>query len=134
VTLASASPGAQGDHGGLGLVVRPLNANEEQQAGVSHGLLVEGVSGPAEQAGIQPGDILIAVDGKSVKQHRSGAWHSEERGQIGGLADSAWQQPHLRAGTGRLKTFLNFLSSKQCFAGPLAPLFYARSCRELVLH
>ena len=66
VTLASASPGAQGDHGGLGLVVRPLNANEEQQAGVSHGLLVEGVSGPAEQAGIQPGDILIAVDGKSV--------------------------------------------------------------------
>lgn len=66
VSLASASPGAQGDHGGLGLVVRPLNANEEQQAGVSHGLLVEGVSGPAEEAGIQPGDIVIAVDGKSV--------------------------------------------------------------------
>ena len=33
---------------------------------MSHGLLVEGVSGPAEQAGIQPGDILIAVDGKKV--------------------------------------------------------------------
>jgi serine protease Do len=66
VTLASASPGTHGDHGGLGLVVRPLNAAEQRQAGVTHGLLVEGVSGPAEDAGIQPGDILIAVDGKPV--------------------------------------------------------------------
>uniref|UniRef100_UPI0026153691 PDZ domain-containing protein n=1 Tax=Thiomonas sp. TaxID=2047785 RepID=UPI0026153691 len=66
VTLAAAGQGTHGEHGGLGLVVRPLNASEEQQAGVSHGLLIEGVSGPAEEAGIQPGDILIAVDGKSV--------------------------------------------------------------------
>jgi serine protease Do len=65
VTLAAATPGS-GEHGGLGLVVRPLNSNEEQRAGVSHGLLVEGVSGPAQQAGIQPGDIVIAVDGQSV--------------------------------------------------------------------
>ncbi len=65
VTLAAAGP-AKGEQGSLGLVVRPLTSNEEQKAGVNHGLLVEGASGPAEQAGIQPGDILLAVDGKSV--------------------------------------------------------------------
>lgn len=65
VTLAAAGPG-KGEQGSLGLVVRALTANEERQAGVNHGLLIEGVSGPAEEAGIQPGDILLAVDGKPV--------------------------------------------------------------------
>jgi serine protease Do len=41
---------------------------------VHHGLLVENVSGPAQEAGVQSGDILLAVDGQpvdSVQQVRS---------------------------------------------------------------
>jgi serine protease Do len=54
-------------HGGsLGLTVRPLNSDERQQAGVDHGLLVEDVSGPAARAGIQAGDVVLALDGKPV--------------------------------------------------------------------
>jgi serine protease Do len=64
MVLADAST-AEGGHG-LGLQVRPLKPTEEQQADVRHGLLVENVSGPAAQAGVQSGDILLAVDGKPV--------------------------------------------------------------------
>ena len=53
------------DHGRLGLAVRPLQPEERSQAGVD-GLLVEGVSGPAEAAGIQPGDVILAVNGSAV--------------------------------------------------------------------
>ncbi len=51
---------------GLGLQVRPLKPAEAQQADVHGGLMIESVSGPAEQAGVQSGDILLAVDGKPV--------------------------------------------------------------------
>jgi len=58
--LASAS----GDeHGKLGLAVRPLTPEERSQAGVPSGLLVEQASGPAADAGIQPGDIVLSADG-----------------------------------------------------------------------
>ncbi len=61
---------AEGGHGGaaqgLGLQVRPLKPVEAQQADVHSGLMIESVSGPAEQAGVQSGDILLAVDGKPV--------------------------------------------------------------------
>jgi serine protease Do len=57
-------PQSQG--GRLGLAVRPLSPNEQQQAHVHGGLLVEGVSGPAEDAGIQPGDIVLAANGQRV--------------------------------------------------------------------
>ena len=30
------------------------------------GLLVEGVSGPSEDAGIQPGDVILAANGERV--------------------------------------------------------------------
>ncbi len=52
--------------GRLGLSVRPLSDQERQQTGGSAGLMVEQVSGPAEQAGIQPGDVVLAVDGTPV--------------------------------------------------------------------
>ena len=70
--VADAGNGSSGH--GLGLQVRPLNPNEQAQAHVHNGLLVQGVAGPAEQAGVQPGDILLAIDGKpvdSVSQVRS---------------------------------------------------------------
>ena len=64
-TLASIEhPQQQG--GSLGLAVRPLTGDEQQQAHTHGGLLVEGVSGPSEDAGIQPGDIVLAANGQPV--------------------------------------------------------------------
>ncbi len=59
---ANASPQAR-----LGLAVRPLNPDERQQAGVSGGLIVEDVQGHAAEAGIQPGDVVLSVDGTPVQ-------------------------------------------------------------------
>ena len=50
-----------------GLAVRPLNPEERQQAGVSGGLLVEDARGHAAEAGIQPGDVVLSVDGTPVQ-------------------------------------------------------------------
>jgi serine protease Do len=55
------------DHGKLGIAVRPLTPEERQQAGVDGGLLVEDVSGPAAKAGVQSGDVVLALNGNSVK-------------------------------------------------------------------
>jgi len=54
------------DHGRLGLAVRPLNPDERRQVG-GKGLVVEEASGPAARAGIQPGDLLLAVNGTAVQ-------------------------------------------------------------------
>jgi len=51
----------------LGLALRPLNPEERRQAGVSNGLLVEDVRGRAAEAGIQPGDVVLSVDGTPVQ-------------------------------------------------------------------
>lgn len=51
----------------LGLSVRPLSTQELAQAQVKQGLLVEQVGhGPAALAGIQPGDVILAVNGDQV--------------------------------------------------------------------
>ncbi|MEO6080525.1 MAG: DegQ family serine endoprotease [Steroidobacteraceae bacterium] len=50
----------------LGLSVRPLTAQEKQQAHTAGSLVVEDVSGPAEQAGIQPDDIILGVGSTNV--------------------------------------------------------------------
>lgn len=52
---------------GLDLTVRPLTSGERAQAGVSQGLVVEAAHGNAAKAGIQPGDVLLAVDGTRVQ-------------------------------------------------------------------
>ncbi|MFO0583286.1 MAG: DegQ family serine endoprotease [Anaeromyxobacter sp.] len=61
-----ASAGAGEAHGKLGLSVRPLTPEERRQADLSGGVLVEGVSGPAARAGIQPGDVVLQVSGTPV--------------------------------------------------------------------
>jgi serine protease Do len=64
-TVASAArPQQQG--GSLGLAVRPLNQDEQQQTHTHGGLLVEGATGPSEDAGIQPGDVVLAANGQRV--------------------------------------------------------------------
>ncbi|HTY48433.1 MAG TPA: DegQ family serine endoprotease [Steroidobacteraceae bacterium] len=51
----------------LGLNVRPLTPDEKQQAQTEGSLVVENVSGPAAAAGVQPGDIILGVNGKPVR-------------------------------------------------------------------
>jgi len=61
---AQAQPG---EDGALGLAVRPLDRDEMRAAGVDHGLLIDGVSGPARLAGVEAGDVLLALNGQPVK-------------------------------------------------------------------
>ena len=50
----------------LGLRVRPLTSDERSQSGIQSGLLVERAQGAAARAGIQAGDVVLAVDGTAV--------------------------------------------------------------------
>ena len=52
--------------GKLGLALRPLQAQERRDAGVGAGLLVEDAVGAAARAGVQPGDVLVAINGTPV--------------------------------------------------------------------
>jgi serine protease Do len=65
-SVAEADSG-QTSQGKLGLALRPLNSEERQQAGVPGGLLVEDAQGRAAEAGIQPGDLVLAADGVAVQ-------------------------------------------------------------------
>ena len=56
-----------GDHGRLGVVVRSLNPDERRQAGIQGGVVVEDSAGPAADAGIQAGDLILALNGTPVK-------------------------------------------------------------------
>ena len=50
----------------LGLLLSLPKSKDEQSEGKPAGLIIEGVNGPAEHAGVQPGDLLLAIDGKQV--------------------------------------------------------------------
>jgi serine protease Do len=52
--------------GKLGLAVRPLTSQEQHQVNTQGGLLVEQAKGPAADAGLQQGDIVLAANGAPV--------------------------------------------------------------------
>jgi serine protease Do len=51
----------------LGLTVRQLDSQEKEQVQTTGTLVVEDVTGPAAAAGVQPGDIILGINGKRVK-------------------------------------------------------------------
>ena len=55
--------GDSGEAGKLGVLGRSLTPQERKQAGIPSGIVIEDVSGPAEAAGLQAGDLLLAVNG-----------------------------------------------------------------------
>ncbi|EHK65057.1 DegQ family serine endoprotease [Achromobacter arsenitoxydans] len=63
-TQASAD-GQEVQRGQLGLALRPLSPQEQQASG-SEGLLIERSIGPSAKAGIQPGDVLLSLNGVPV--------------------------------------------------------------------
>ncbi|HUN27532.1 MAG TPA: DegQ family serine endoprotease [Steroidobacteraceae bacterium] len=65
-TAAHAQPGHGADTARLGLSVRPLTPDEKQQVQTDGNLVVERATGPAAAAGVEPGDIILGVNGKRV--------------------------------------------------------------------
>lgn len=55
------------DKSRLGVAVRPLTPAERKQANINEGgLLVEDVAGPAAAAGIEPGDVILSLNGERI--------------------------------------------------------------------
>jgi len=50
----------------LGLALRQLDPMERRESGLASGLLVEDAGGAAAHAGVQPGDVLLSVNGRAV--------------------------------------------------------------------
>jgi serine protease Do len=63
--VADASAAVQ--PGQLGLGLRALTREERKEAKVDQGLVVENVAGPSAKAGIEPGDVLLAINGRPVE-------------------------------------------------------------------
>jgi serine protease Do len=61
-----AANGGVAEGGRLGVTVRPLSPAERSSAQVDGGLIVEEVAGPAAEAGIQPGDVVLSANGRPV--------------------------------------------------------------------
>ncbi|HEU4853136.1 MAG TPA: DegQ family serine endoprotease [Telluria sp.] len=50
----------------LPLALRPLEPIERRRSGIANGLVIEDAGGAAIDAGVMPGDVLLAVNGKLV--------------------------------------------------------------------
>jgi len=66
---ASPHPSPQTREAHFGLAVRSLSSAEREHYNLSAGVLVEDVESrsAAERAGIRPGDVILAIDGRTVK-------------------------------------------------------------------
>jgi serine protease Do len=65
--VASAPQAVKPAGGKLGLAVRPLTSDEKAALKSEGGVVVEGASGPAAVAGIHQGDVILALNGETVK-------------------------------------------------------------------
>lgn len=50
----------------IGLIVRPLEETELQEYGLESGVMVESADGAAAEARLQPGDIIISINGQEI--------------------------------------------------------------------
>lgn len=57
---AAAAPADGGDR--LGLTMHALSDDERRATGLAVGMMVDAVHGPAERAGIQPGDVVLEIN------------------------------------------------------------------------
>jgi len=64
--VAATSDRAEQASSRLGLSLRPLDPNERRESGIANGLLIEDAGGAAQSAGVQPGDVLLSVNGYAV--------------------------------------------------------------------
>ncbi len=65
-TKADATAPSKLPTGRLGLSLRPLQAHEMRESGITAGLVVEAVTAAAGRAGLQTGDLLLAINGRPV--------------------------------------------------------------------
>ena len=64
--VAANERGDAQEGGKLGLSVRPLTPQERRAAGIDSGLLVEDVAGPALEADVRPGDVIVGANGQRI--------------------------------------------------------------------
>jgi serine protease Do len=66
-TAAAERSQAAPETGKLGLAVQDLTAEQKDQLEVKGGVVVGAVQGPAAKAGIQEGDVVLAVNGEPIQ-------------------------------------------------------------------
>ena len=64
--VAARGDAPAGDTGKLGLAVRPLTGPEREQLNTTGRIVVEDAQGPAALAGVERGDVILAVNGRQV--------------------------------------------------------------------
>ncbi len=64
--VASRDSSGDSETGKLGLAVRALTGTERERLNTTGRLVVEGAEGPAALAGVERGDVILAVNGKQV--------------------------------------------------------------------
>ncbi|MEX2150393.1 MAG: DegQ family serine endoprotease [Steroidobacteraceae bacterium] len=64
--VAALGPAGKAETGKLGLAVRPLSGNERERLRTIGRLVIAQAEGPAAFAGVEAGDVLIAVNGVQV--------------------------------------------------------------------
>ena len=103
--------------GKLGLALRPLQPQEQREAGVDGGLLVEDVGGPGGARRRAARRRAAGRQRHAGEEHRPGARRGVEGRQVGGAADPARRQQDLRAGAPRLRRCLRGTGRLRLSAG-----------------